>query len=172
MNKVKQVRIPYSNTTIPPERTKADIEKLLKEHGIQDIQWQTYQGETRLAFIWHLTVKGVEKEVMFEFKPPVIPTTKRTWTGMRYEKVSVNLDATAYRLLWHYLKNKLEAVRWGLESMEKEFLSHAVVALPNGTKTTVGERIEEVLETVRSPSLTYQPQKDKIVDVEPHDGGS
>jgi len=163
----KQVRIPYSGTTIPPERTKADIEKLLRNNGISDILWATYHGETALRFIWHLTVKGVEKEIMFEFKPPVIPAKKRVWTGMRTERINVTLDATAYRLLWHYLKNKLLAVRWGLESMEREFLSHAVVSLPDGSSTTVGEHIQDVLETVRSPALEYQPNKDKIVDVPP-----
>jgi hypothetical protein len=159
--------IPYSNTTIPPERTKADIEKLLKEHGVTDIQWTTFEGETTLRFLWKVTVKGVEKTIMFQFAPPVIPSTKRTWTGMRYERVNVNLEATAYRLLWHYLKNKLEAVRWGLESMEKEFLSHAVVSLPDGKQTTVGEHIQEVLSAVKSPALTYNPQReDKIIDGE------
>lgn len=166
--KSEKLRIPYSRTTIPPERTKADIEKLLREHGIEDIQWTTYQGDTTLRFLWKLEVKGVYKEIMFQFTPPIIPATKRVWTGVKTEKVQVQLVATAYRLLWHYLKNKLEAVRWGLESMEKEFLSHAIVALPNGKQVTVGERIQEVYEAVRSPALTYQPQRDteKIVEAE------
>ena len=170
-NKTPKISIPYEHTTIPPERTKADIEKMLKEHGIQDIQWTTYHGDTILRFMWKLTVKGVEKEILFEFKPPVIPSNKRQWNGTRYETIHVTLDATSYRLLWHYLKNKLEAVRWGLESMEKEFLSHAVVALPNGQETTVGEHIQDVYESVRSPALAYKPHQHedaKIIDM----GGS
>lgn len=167
--KKSKLRIRYSGTTIAPERTKADIEKLLREHGIEDIQWTSFQGKTTLAFAWTFTVNGKEKGVLFEFSPPMIPTTKRTWTGMRYERVTVNLEATAYRLLWHYLKNKLEAVRWGLESMEKEFLSHAVVSLPNGKQTTVGDHIQEVLETVQSPALGYNHNQDsdKIINVTP-----
>jgi hypothetical protein len=165
------MKIPYSNTTIAPERTKAEIEKMLHEYGIADVQWTTYKNQTTLRFIWHLIVKGVEKEIMFQFTPPIIPAAKRTWTGMRYEKVNVRLDATAYRLLWHYLKNKLEAVRWGLESMEKEFLSHAVVSLPNGTVATVGDKIDDVLESarlevVKVPSLEYQKDEGKTIDVE------
>jgi hypothetical protein len=163
------LKIPYSNTTISPERTKADIEKLLKEHGIIDIQWTSYQGQTTLKFLWKIMVKGVEKEIMFTFSPPIIPSTKRSWTGVRYEKINVNLEATSYRLLWHYLKNKLEAVRWGLESMEKEFLSHAVVALPDGSVTTVGENIQAIYEVVRRPSLEFKREKkesDKVVDGE------
>lgn len=163
-----KIRIPYSNTTISPERTKADIEKLLREHGIEDIQWTSFQGKTTLAFAWTFTVNGKEKGVLFEFSPPMIPTTKRTWTGMRYERVTVNLEATAYRLLWHYLKNKLEAVRWGLESMEKEFLSHAVYQLENGQETTVGEHIEELMNTLKSPALSFKKERDetKIIDAE------
>lgn len=165
------MNIPYEHTTIPKERTKAEVEKLLNQHGITDVQWTTYQGESSLRFLWHLTVKGVEKEIMFQFKPPIIHAKKRIWsqTDQRTIKANVQLENTAYRLLWHYLKNKLEAVRWGLESMEKEFLSHAVVALPNGRETTVGEDIQSVLEAVRSPALAYKPPEEenenKIVDV-------
>lgn len=170
--KSKKLRIPYSQTTIPPERTKADIEKLLREHNIEDIQWTTYQGDATLRFLWKLEVKGVYKEIMFQFTPPIIPATKRVWTGTRTEKVQVQLTATSYRLLYWYLKNKLEAVQYGLESLEKEFLSHAVVALPNGKQVTVGERIQEVYEAVRSPALTYQPQSsEKTVEADYEEKG-
>lgn len=162
----KQVRIPYSNTTIPPERTKADIEKMLRDYSIHDIQWTTLEGQTNLKFLWKFTIKGVTKQVMFQFSPPVIPSTKRSWTGMRYERVHVNLEATSYRLLWHYLKNKLEAVRCGLQSLEKEFLSQAVMSLPNGKTTTVGERIQEVYDVVSSPALEYKRTEPKIIEVE------
>lgn len=165
------MNIPYEHTTIQPERTKADIETLLKSHGISDIQWTTFKGETNLRFLWQVNVKGVDKEIMFQFKPPVIQTKRRIWSAsdQRTIKATVQLESTSYRLLWHYLKNKLEAVRWGLESMEKEFLSHAVVSLPNGQVTTVGENIQGVFEAVRSPALTFQPEKkddSKIVDGE------
>lgn len=164
------VKIPYEHTTIPPERTKGEIEKLLKDHGISDIQWTTYKGDTILRFLWHLTIKGIEKEIMFEFKPPIIDTKKMIQTKYGRTKATVQLEATAYRLLYWYLKNKLEAVQFGLQSIEKEFLSQAVVALPNGKETTVGESIESVLETVRSPALAYRPeceeeQNHKVIDL-------
>lgn len=165
------MNIPYEHTTIPPERTKADIETLLRSHGIEDIQWTSYHGETTLKFVWKLTIKGVTKEIGFQFTPPTIETKKRVWSqqDQRTIKATVQLQATAYRLLWHYLKNKLEAVRWGLISMEKEFLSQAIVSLPTGEVTTVGEHITEIYETVRSPALTYKPERKdnaKIIDVD------
>ena len=55
------------------------------------------------------------------------------------------------------------AVQWGMETMEKEFLSHAVVSLPTGEVTTIGENIMAVFETVRSPALTYQPERKEVI---------
>ena len=172
MNKEKELKIPYRDTTIPKERSKADIEKLLTDHGVRDVQWTTYHGETTLRFVWQLIVKGVEKEILFQFAPPLITANKRIWSqaDQKTIKANVQLDNTAYRLLWHYLKNKLMAVQWGMETMEREFLSHAVVSLPTGEVTTVGENIMAVFETVRSPALTYHSENkevtnEKVIDV-------
>jgi hypothetical protein len=163
----KEKRIPYSDTTIPKERTKADIAKLLEDHDIDDVQWTTYHGETSLRFAWKLLVKGTQKEILFQFVPPMIEANKRVWsqTDQRSIKAHVQLENTAYRLLWHYLKNKLMAVEWGMETVEREFLSHAVVSLPDGRITTVGEDIQAVFETVRSPALTYQPETKALKEI-------
>jgi hypothetical protein len=170
--KESKIKIPYANTGISKEKTKAEISEMLDKYGIQDIQWTTYHGETSLKFAWNLTVKGVERELIFQFIPAIISTKKRVWsnTDQRTVKADVQLENTSYRLLFNYLKNKLEAVRWGLESMEKEFLSHVVVSLPNGEQTTVGENITKIFETVSSPALSYTPepikQDIKIVDIQ------
>ena len=158
--------IPYEHTTISMERTKADIEKLLRDNGVEDLQWTTYHGDTTLRFIWKIIIKGLEKEIAFQFTPPIIESKRRVWsnTDQKYIKANVQLQNTSYRLLWHYLTEKLKAVKWGLITMEKEFLSHAVVSLPNGQVTTVGEEINKVYDTVRSPSLEYKAEK-PIIDV-------
>jgi hypothetical protein len=39
------------------------------------------------------------------------------------------------------LKSKLEAVSYGLTTVEKEFLSEVIVKLPQGGDTTIGEAI-------------------------------
>ena len=136
-------KMPYQSTKIAPEQTRSDIERLLKEFGIKDYQWTVYKGEAQLQFIWRIQVSGVEKEILFKFKPPVMMALKRTYNTKlnRYEKINVPLEAVSYRLLWHYLKSKLEAVTWGLESVEKEFMSHIVMRLPTGEETTLGEAL-------------------------------
>jgi len=156
---------PYDSTKVTPEQTKAEIEKLLKDYGIKDIQWTTYRGETELKFIWHITVRGAEKEITFAFKPPIILVPRRTWNTKlsRYEKVNVPHEAMAMRLLWHYLKAKLEAISWGLETIEKEFMSHIKIALPTGQETTLGEivtldNLQKAL-TQTALALEYKPEE-------------
>lgn len=163
--KPKKTRIPYEGTTIPAERSKADIEMLLKTHGIKDIQWTTLKGETTLRFIHYVNVKGVEKGIIFEFRPPQIFVTKRTYNPKtnRYEKVQFVNEPVAYRLLLWYLKAKLEAVEYGLISLEKEFMSHISLALPEGT-TTVGEVITKAIETgsLERLALPENPEREAI----------
>lgn len=162
--------IPYANTKIAPEQTKAEIETMLKEHGIVDIQWTTYQGDTTLKFLFRVTIRGVEKEVMFAFKPPIISMKKKQYSrqNYRYETITTDNAPVSYRLLFWYLKSKLEAVQFGLETVEKEFMSHILVALPGGKETTLGESLTKVVEMVKLPQLVNKETipNAKIIDVE------
>jgi len=162
--------LPYANTKIAPEETKAEIEKLLHEHGITDIQWTTYQGETTLKFLYKVTIKGVEKEVMFAFKPPIIHMKKKQYSrqNYRYETITMDNAPVSYRLLFWYLKAKLEAVQFGLETVEKEFMSHILVALPEGKETTLGENLTKVVEMVKLPQLVSRETvpNAKVIDME------
>lgn len=144
---LKRKSIPYANTTISPEQTQADIKKLLEAHEIRDVQWTTYQGNTTLKFLFKIQIKGVQKEIMFAFKPPKIAVKKRYGSSL----VNTINDAVSYRLLFWYLKTKLEAVQFGLETVEQEFMSHIMVALPGGQDSTLGEKLGEITELVRLP---------------------
>jgi hypothetical protein len=134
----------------------------------------SFRGISTLKFLWKIVLGGTDREILFEFKPPYIPAKRRTWDREKgtYQTITVNLEAQSYRLLWHYLKNKLDAVQWGMETMEKEFLSHAVVSLPDGSTTTIGEKINQVYETVRQPALTQQYEQSSertVIDIERSD---
>jgi hypothetical protein len=153
----------YSNTKIAPETTKAEIEKLLKIHGIKDIQWTTYKGQTKLQFLHRVTVKGIEKEIAFGFIPPTILKSVRQYNLKlnRYEKINVNNEPQAFRLLFWYLKVKFEAIENGLETVEKEFMSHILLSLQDGTQSTVGEALEKAIENGNMERFALpQPQSD------------
>lgn len=168
---MKSSKLPYYNTTISQEQTKAEMEKLLKDHGIKDIQWTTYKGQTELKFLHRIQIKGVEREIGFVFRPPIILIPRRQYDSKfnRYVKVNVPHDAMSYRLLWWYLKAKLEAVEYGLETVEKEFMSHILVSLPDGSQSTIGENFIGVIDSANAlpaPSETEPKEKTIIIDTE------
>ena len=131
-------RLPYAGTKVDPEDTKANINKLLKAHGIQDVQWTTLRGEESLRFIFRTEAK----DVGFEIRRPTILAKKRTWNVKRgkYEAVQVPMLAQAWRLVYWYLDLKLKAIEYGLASVEREFLNQMLVG-----PRTVGDIIEERL---------------------------
>ena len=167
----------YSDTKVAPEKSKAEIEALLKQHGIKDIQWTTLEGTTTLKFLHRIIVKGIEKVIGFELQPPAIPKRVRQWNTKlyHYEFIHVQNEPQAYRLLFWYLKNLLLAVEYGMTSIEKVLMQHIIVALPSGEQTTVGENLERALEhtdlqgfvALPAAKPEEQPKRDqsKIIDV-------
>ena len=159
--------LPYKNTKVSAEHSKADIEHLLKINGIKDIQWTTLEGRTELKFLWNVTVKGVEKKIAFGFSPPTI---ERQTRKVGYGLVKITDENIAFRVLFHYLKSKLEAVKFGLETLEQEFMSHILMSLPDGSQTTVGQQLEEAIELGRIENTFALPhmkrEEKKVIDLE------
>ena len=150
---------PYRDTKVPYERTKAQIERLLSDYGVEGIQWTTYRGDEDLKFIVSAEVKGVKRELMIQVKPPQMFVRRRVrGRGL----VKTQNRNQAYRLLFYWIKSKLEAVVWGLSTIEKEFLSQVTVALPDGS-TTVGEIMQGYIAKDALRALpTPEPDRKKI----------
>lgn len=89
------------------------------------------------------------------------------------DKVNTENPNQEYRLLFYWIKSKIEAVTWGLSTIEQEFLSNITTALPNGRVTSVGEIIAGLLAEDKLKGLPFVAEKDrqkadgKIIDVEP-----
>lgn len=172
MNKtIKKKPLPYANTTIAPDDTIAEIKKLLKGNGIQDIQETTLGGNSVLRFIFHTE----NRDVTFEIKPPSIMSMKKTWNPKlgRYETVNVPMVAQAWRLVYWYLRIKLKAISYGLVSIEREFLNQMLTS----DSRTVGDYLMERLEhdkgqlKLEAPEVMYPvddspPKKANNIDVE------
>ena len=142
---------PYMDTEVPYERTKAEIEILLKSYGVKGIRWTSLEGQDDvLEFIIEAEVGGVRKQLGISVKPPHI-FIKKKLRGQLVNTESLNQE---YRLLFHWIKSKIEAVVWGLSTIEKEFLSEILLKLPNGQQSTVGEM---VLNLVGRDSLQSLP---------------
>lgn len=157
---------PYRDTNISVESSKAQIGKLLKDYGVEGTQWTTYKGEEDLKFIVSADIRGVHKEIMIQVKPPQIMVRRRIkGQGM----VHTRNEKQEYRLLFWWLKSKIEAVVWGLSTIEKEFLSQVTVALPDG-QTTIGDIMVEYIHRDQLTALPPPPEEDsdepKKVDAE------
>jgi hypothetical protein len=118
---------PYMDTTVPYERTKVEIEILLKSYEIKNIRWTTLEGQDdTLEFIIEAEMQGVKKQLGVAVKPPHI-ILKEKLHGKLVDTENINQE---YRLLFHWIKSKIEAVVWGLSTIEKEFLSEVLMKLP------------------------------------------
>jgi hypothetical protein len=168
---------PYLDTTVPYERTKAEIEILLKSYGIKNIRWTTLEGQDdTLEFIIEAEVQGVKKQLGVAVKPPHI-VIKKKLHGKLVDTENINQE---YRLLFHWIKSKIEAVVWGLSTIEKEFLSEVSMKLPNGQQSTVGDVVVNLMSKNTLESLPFYGSQQsevhrRVIDAEailPSDGYS
>lgn len=121
-------------TDVPGDRSRAAIEKILRQHGA-----------TAFAYGWsgsHDTIQFSLHQRVIRFTLPRLDEDATKWTprGRRRRPVSQvkqrdRLERQRWRALWLVIRAKLEAVEAGIALFEQEFL--AFVVLPSGQ--TVGE---------------------------------
>jgi hypothetical protein len=140
-------RPPYEKTSADPERTEMQINKLLSQYGISKYAWtkDLKNNQVALTFETEMKIEQREKTIQIKVVPPTFAILRRTWNAEKgyYEKMALPNWAQSYRLLYHWLKAKLEAIAYGLTTVEQEFLSQVVVALPDGRSSTIGAILME-----------------------------
>jgi hypothetical protein len=160
-------RLPYESTDIEPEYTKADIDAMLHEFIVLDerkqrstevtgIRWTDLPPSLPLLefMVRYVDPQGVKHEQAFRLQPPsLMKKVRKTDSFGHYVHVNEPAKAQSMRLLYWYLKSKLEAVLFGLTDISHEFLSEALFRLPNGQATTVGDYIVPKLSDNKIPSL-------------------
>lgn len=163
--KPKQVKVPYADTSISPEDTKAGIEKMLKKNGITDIQWTSTKGEEYLRFAVEATVRGVRRNIGFEIRPPLILSKKRVWNIKlsKYELINVPMWAQAWRLVFWYLEVKLKAIAYGLVSVEKELMAQIMVPIGQDRYISLGDIIDR---QIAEDKLAKLPAPEEIQEEE------
>lgn len=145
---IKPKSPPYQGTDVNPDESRVEIDKLLRGYGIQKIIWATdYQkSDVRLAFEVEAEIQGVRKLFTVTLSPPILLKKARIYNARRgvHELVQIPDWPRSMRLLFWYVKAKVEAVAYGLVSVEQEFLSQVMVSLPDGS-TTVGEALKPMM---------------------------
>ena len=148
----------YAKTTnVRPDRTKAEIEALLRRYGADQIisGWDARQamiGFSREGKLVRIHMKMPDRGAeMF--------TRKKTGYGKTCDRSKSEGDSLyeqeikrMWRALLLVIKAKLEAIESGIATFEQEFLAHLVT--PDGT--TVGEWMQPQLDKMykgRMPKL-------------------
>ena len=118
-------KIPYSGTVIAPEKTQSEIIILLYKHGAEATRWTSEKdGKNTLEFIF--SVKS--RQIAFRVTPPIMKNSR-----------GEPLTAQCMRLLYWWLKSQLEAIQYGLVSIEEAFLANVAGSLPSGETVTLGD---------------------------------
>jgi len=169
-----KVKPPYATTESDPDKTMTDINRLLRKYGINDYQWTTLwdQGIVELKIMIETAGSdGKQKRIGIKVNPPIFKAKRRTWDVKKGHNVTQELPnyAQAMRLLYHWLKIKVEAVAFGLKEVEEEFMSDLIVRLPDGRESTVGKAFKPQFTNgvATLPSLPSRSEpEDHVVDAE------
>ena len=143
---IKPKKAPYASTVKDPDSSIADINRMLRTYGIDNYQWTTLWNENRVELRFAIELE-VGRKIGILVRPPPFTSKHRTWNAKkgRNEIVEAPNWPQCMRLLFWWLKAKVEAVAYGLREVEEEFLSDVIVKLPTGEETTVGEAMRPAL---------------------------
>lgn len=149
---LKLTKPPYADTKVDAEKTQQEITQLLRKYGVSQVNWQVNYDleQVQLDFVIEYNRQEDKQthRVAVRVKPPMFAATRRTWDPKlgRYKKEEQANWAQSMRLLWYWIKAKLEAVSFGLNSVEKEFLSDIITTLPDGSRMTIWDMISKQME--------------------------
>jgi len=122
--------------------TQADIGKMLRKHGIGDVQWSISTTASKMALSF---VKKIDRKVKYD-------TMRREFTEVKpAQQIVVRLTLplkpegpernAAFRVLYWYLKSKLEAIAFSFNdgteffNFEREFFGNVVIEDAHGQPT-------------------------------------
>lgn len=155
---IKPKKAPYSGTQKDPDTTIADINRMFRSYGIDNFQWTTLWDKNIVELRFGVQV-DTKKNLMIKVTPPVLLVKRRIFDEKAHRSSMKEIPdwPRSLRLMFWWLKAKVEAIAYGLREVEEEFLSDIVVRLPTGEETTVGKAIRPAL-SAGSDSVIDIPQ--------------
>jgi hypothetical protein len=118
-------RYQYERSSVPVERSREAINRLLTQHGATTRQWTEAEGIIQLQFAVRYVI---------DKKDMILPVRIRITTKGKKEQ-------SVYRALLNNLLAKWTAIDFGIETLQEAFLPWVMMKLPGGGETTVGEKL-------------------------------
>ena len=147
------------NTTVPIERSRSEIETVLKKYGAE--QFMYFSEERRAVLAFRLKGCNIQLSVMMprldEIPARIGRGYGRLLTAQKREERREQMARQRWRALVLYVKAKLEFIENELSTVEQEFM--AQMMLPSGE--TVADWLLPQIETARKigvmPRLLTMP---------------
>ncbi len=143
-----------SNTSVPVERSRAEIEKLLSRHKCSKFM----AGVDHDAHRATVQFQAHNRIVKFEIALP--NATDKKYTRDRHgwqrspsgvAKLVEQEERTIWRALLLVIKAKLEAVESNIATFEDEFLAHVLLPNQQTVAQYIGPTVAQIYDTGRMP---------------------
>ncbi len=118
----------YEETNVPVTRSKEQIEKLLKRFQVEAVRFTSYPAYATLEFVRHPA-----KDHYIPYRVTVKPKVNYT------RNAAAELDRAerqVWRVVYWWLKSKLEAIEFGLVEFEQEMLPYMLLHASDGRSET------------------------------------
>jgi hypothetical protein len=143
-----------SETTVSPQRSRAEIENILVRYGACSFVFAQQPGRSAIAF----ELGG--RKIRFIILEPPVERFKQTESGRSRSGEAADLaHAKEIRRMWRALvlviKAKMEAVESGIVTIESEFMAHIV--LPDG-RTVAEEVLPRIASAYEGRSVPLLPR--------------
>lgn len=143
------------NTSVPVEKSRAEIERLLSKHKCQKFMAGVDHEQHRATVQFQAHNRIIKFEIALP--DPADPKYKRIKNSYLQRsasgvtKVVAQEERTRWRALLLVIKAKLEAVESGIATFEDEFLAHVLLPNQQTVAEYIGPMVAQVYETGRMP---------------------
>ena len=163
---------PYQNTKVDPDKTRMDVDKLLRKYGVSAIQWTNDYDHNIVVVQFRMEKDG--KVYSIKKVPPSFTFPRVTYNSKtgKHEKVDLPNWAASMRFLYNSVKSRLEEVAYGGVTIEEAFLADIIIPLKDGTTTTMYQALKNAevfekglfLEDKTEQAAPYSYSEEKLAE--------
>ena len=144
MRKIVSQMAPYKGTKVSVDKTKNEIDNILRKYGVKKIAWDfdPEHDDVGVHFQFEEQIDGKTVMPVISLKPPEIWKRVRVYSKKhsKYLTTETIYWPQAMRCLFWYIKSHLEMTKLGY-TKSQEFLPHVALHLPDGTEMKLGDVI-------------------------------
>lgn len=161
--------LPCKGSKLTKDDTIGDIIGLLRKRGIK--KYAMDDEEETIGFEYKVKLPDMEQPMSL-FVKLTVPHLKRYArvnprnTSRNSPTELVYLENESWRILWWYLKNKLDAIRFGIVDDLPEFMGNVYYKLPDGREVNLADAIIANADSIAKTAQLTDESKKPVVDAE------